>query len=499
MSLNRLFAGLRFRIALAVTLTLVVILGGTTVWRYWRHSEMDMEEARHQGAIASELIHASSRHALLANDRADLQSIIDNVSRQSEVRGIYLVDAAGRTIMYRARGAAGLPAVQSDLGWLASAGDAAVPDSRSRILADARGEQILRHTDVIANEPACYGCHNAAQSTLGALVTDFALTETNYQITSDLQGSITTGLVSILAVVVAINLLLSSFVLDKLEQFTPVLQRFGQGDLSLRLTPRGDDEIGVLAARFNQMADGLETRARENAQLYTELEHKEAARALLLRKVIVAQEEEHKYLARELHDDFAQSLTALSVTVESAVQIIPANMISVHERLAQVQTLTQATLMETSRWIQDLRPRMLDDLGLVPALRAYAEARFEGTATRVHIETNNMTQRLPPEVEITLFRVMQEALSNVAKHAHAHQVEVLLERYDNGMVVAHVQDDGIGFIPARYLQTPEGLRGMGLLGMRERTALVGGGLTIESTPGRGTRLRIEVPGKERAL
>lgn len=499
MNLIRLFVGLRFRITLAVTLTLAVILGGTTVWRYWGHSEMDMEEARHQAANASELIQASARHAMLTNDRENLQSIIDNVGRQSGVRGIYLVDTTGTAKMYRTGMTADPSPAQGDLGRLTSTSDATISVSQSRIYGNAEGEQILRYTDVVANELECYSCHDSAQSTLGALVTDFALTETNYQITSDLQGSITTGLVSLLAVVVAINFLLSRFVLGKLEQFKPVLQRFGQGDLSQRLTPRGDDEIGQLAARFNQMADGLETRARENAELYAELEHKEAARALLLHKVIVAQEEEHKYLARELHDDFAQSLTALSVTVESAVQIIPAEMISVHERLARVQALTQETLMETSRWIQDLRPRMLDDLGLVPALRAYAEARFEGTATRVHIETKDLTQRLPPEIEITLFRVMQEALSNIAKHAHAHRVEVRLERYDNGMVVAHVQDDGIGFIPARYLQTQEGLRGMGLLGMRERTVLLGGTLTIESTPGRGTRLRIEAPWKESTL
>lgn len=499
MKVKRLFSGLRFRITLAVTLTLIVILGGTTVWRYWRHSEMDMEEARHQAALASELIRASSRHSMLTNDRADLQSIVDNVSRQSGVRGITLVDATGAAKIYRTGIGAETPPVQLEPAFFVPASDAGVPDLQSRIYTNTAGEQVLRYTDVIGNEPACYGCHAAAQTTLGALVTDFALTETDYQITSDLQASLTTGLISILAVVVAINLVLSRFVLDKLEQFAPVLERFGQGDLSQRLVPRGEDEIGQLAVRFNQMADGLETRARENALLYAELEHKEAARAFLLRKVIVAQEEEHKYLARELHDGFAQSLTALSVTVQSAVEIIPADMRSVHERLARVQALTQETLTETSRWIQDLRPRMLDDLGLVPALRAYAEARFEGTATHVHIETQNMTRRLPPEVEITLFRVMQEALSNTAKHAHANHVRVRIERYENGMVVAHVQDDGAGFIPARYLQTQEGLRGIGLLGMRERTALLGGTLTIESTPGRGTRLRIEVPWKEGAV
>jgi two-component system sensor histidine kinase UhpB len=493
--MGRLFSGLRFRITIAVTLTLVVILGAATAWRYWQHSNMDMEEARHQAALASELIRAGAYHAMLTRDRADLQSMIDNIGQQPGIRGIYLVNADGATQVPGTSSASNFALTQNEFLRLTPPPHAGRADAPSKIYTDAQGNSILRYTSMIANEPACYSCHDAAQPVLGAFVVDYALTETNYQISSDWQSSLASGFISILAVVIAVNVLLSRFVLDKLERFIPVLQRIGQGDLSQRLPPRGNDEIGQLAAHINQMAVGLETRARENAQLYAELEQKEAARAFLLHQVIVAQEEEHKYLARELHDDFAQSLAALSVTVQSAAQIIPADMVPVHERLARVQALTQETLQETSRWIQALRPRLLDDLGLAPALRAYAEARFENTATHVHIESSNLPPRLPPEVEITLFRVLQEALSNVAKHAQARNAHVRVEQYENGMVVAHVQDDGIGFLPAKYLHAQDGLRGVGLLGMRERVELLGGTLTIDSTPGRGTRLRIEIPWK----
>lgn len=496
MPFDRLSSGLRFRITLAVTLALVVILGAATVWRYWNHSELDMEEAQHQAAIAGELVRASLRHAMLTRDRADLQSIIDNLSQQPGVDGIYLMDATGALQLYSASGHANVLPAAGQFPALPASGDMAGTASLSRSYTDGNGEQVLRYTLGIPNEPACYGCHPSTQPVLGGLVTDLALTETNYQLAADLRSSLVIGGVSLFAVVVAINLLLSRLVLNKLERFIPVLERFGQGDLSQRLAPRGGDEIGQLAVRFNEMADGLAARARENAQLYAELEQKEAARAFLLRKVIVAQEEEHKYLARELHDDFAQTLTALSVTVQSAIQIIPAAWTPVHERLERVQALTQDTLAETSRWIQDLRPRMLDDLGLLPALRAYAEARFDHSGPRIQFETQGIAERLAPEVEITLFRVLQEALSNIAKHAHAHSVQVRIERYPGGAIVARVQDDGIGFLPAKYLHAQDGLRGMGLLGMRERAELLGGSVTIDSTPGRGTRLRVELPGKE---
>lgn len=488
--------GLRFRITLAVTLALIVILGAFVAWRYARHSDLDLEEARAQTAVAGELITASLQQAMLMHDGNDVKSIIENVSRQSDVRGIYLLNAADELTYYRQSTSAGaVPDTNALAAWLRSAQTSA-DGTRGQIYTATTGEQLLRNATPIRNASACQSCHTGEQAVLGTLISDFALTETNYQLTSDLQGSITAGLVTLLAVVLSVNLLLSRFILDKLEQFLPALQRFGQGDLSLRLAPHGADEIGQLAAGFNQMADSLQTRERDNARLYNELERKEAARAYLLGQVIAAQEQEHKRLARELHDDFAQSLTALSVTVQSAVETIPADMPAIHDRLERVLQLTQNTLDETSRWIQDLRPRMLDDLGLLPAVRSFAEGRFEGTGTRVSLEANNLAGHLPPEVEITLFRVIQEALSNVAKHAHACRVEIRIDRYDSGTLVAHVTDDGIGFIPARYLHAQDGLRGMGLLGMRERVNLLGGTLMLDSTPGRGTRLRAEVPCKE---
>lgn len=493
---ERLSHSLRFRITLAVTFALIAILGALTYWRYDHHRQMDLEEAQTQVTATGNIITASMQHALVTNDVSDLHSIVEKVSAQPGMRGIYLFDERGTLQLSQTNSPTNSAPTQSEIaGWLAPATDASF-ESTNVILANPSTEQILRHTTVLSNQPACYGCHDARKPVLGVLVSDFALTETNYQITSDLQSSITSGIAAILAIVVAVNFLLSRFVLAKLEQFIPVLQRLGQGDLSLRLAVTGQDEIGQLAAQFNQMADGLQTRDRENARLYGELEHKEAERAFLLGKVIAAQEEEHKRLARELHDDFAQGLTALSMTVQSAVETIPPEMKAVHERLERVQTLTQTTLAETSRWIQNLRPRLLDDLGLVPAIRAYAEARFDASRTRVQVNAPNFAPRLPPDVEVTLFRVVQEALSNIARHAHARNVQVQIERYASGTVVVHVQDDGVGFIPSKYLHSQDGLRGMGLLGMRERIEMLDGTLTIDSTPGRGTRLRVEVPWKE---
>lgn len=471
----------RLKVTIAVTLVLIVILGLSAAWRYERHRAMDLEEAQAQSRLASSLIVASLQHAMMTYDPTDIQSIIDNVSHQTGVRGTYLFDTNGGLL---AAGAQAPPGLQPT----------ALPGTTgSEFTTMATGERIVRQWNTIENEPRCYSCHPAQQAVLGTLIADYSMAETDHQLAIDLQASVTGVVATMLAVIIAINVLLSRFVLDKVEQFVPILQSYGGGDLKLRIPPCGKDEIGELAIHFNEMADSLEVRAAENARLYHELADKEAARTFLLHKAIAAQEEERKYLARELHDDFAQSLTALSITVESALQSIPSDMMSVHDRLDRVQELAQETLAETSRWIQALRPHVLDDLGLLPALRAFAETRFEESGTRVQFEVCNLPERLPPDVEITLFRVLQEALSNVRRHADALQVKVRIEQFANHMLVAHVEDDGIGFLPGRYLNPRDDLRGMGLLGMRERIALLGGTLTIESTPGRGTRLRVEIP------
>lgn len=495
--LERILHSLRFKSTLAITITLVLIFSGYTALRFESHRELDLQEAQNQVAQANNLIQATLHHAMLTDDLTDLTSIIDNVGQQRGVSGIYLLDSDGR-IRFSHPGQVPNSQDESKNNPAISIDRTSVPASSSNgtLLTLRDGDQVLRSTNLIANQASCYACHDSRQAVLGYLVTDLALTETNRQLALDLQGNIFTGLVTILIIVVAINFLLGRSVLGKLEQFAPILQHFGQGDLSQRLPLQGNDEIGQLAAAFNRTAESLQARERENARLYQQLVEKEAARTGLLHKVIVAQEDERKRLARELHDDFSQALTALSVTVQSAVETVPSSLPALQHRLQSMQELTTNTLGEASRWIQDLRPRVLDELGLVPAIRSYAETRLEPSGGQVQIQAHDFKEPLPPEIEITLFRVIQEALSNIARHAHARNILIRLDLYESGIVVAHVEDDGIGFVPAKFLHATDGLKGMGLLDMRERVALLGGTLTIDSTPGRGTRIRAEVPWKE---
>ncbi len=249
----------------------------------------------------------------------------------------------------------------------------------------------------------------------------------------------------------------------------------------------GSNYSTLLASVAHQIAVAV-----ENATLYQELQQKEALRGELLRKVISAQEEERKRIARELHDDTSQALAALGVALETASVAPAQDAKEVKARIASIKPLAVRMLEEVRKLTLDLRPTVLDDLGLIPAIRWYGENRLKGQGVRVHLETTGDERRLAPELETTLFRVVQEALSNVARHAKAHNVFITLD-FSSSRVVIEVEDDGKGFDLAAVSKTTDRGRGLGLMGMQERVALFSGNLAIETSPGAGTQLRIEVP------
>ncbi|HEY3359001.1 MAG TPA: ATP-binding protein [Polyangia bacterium] len=313
--------------------------------------------------------------------------------------------------------------------------------------------------------------------------------------------------------IVSLGLLLSwgmaRSVVRPVKVLTGSARRIAGGDLTRPVPALGDDEIGRLAEvfetmreRLRQSLDGvreanrtLEARVHERTaeleRLYQELRRKEAVKAELLRKVITAQEEERKRIARELHDETAQLLTALGILVETAAT---GGDDRGREALQKARALSTRTLEGVHGLIHDLRPSLLDDLGLRTAIRECAE-RLEERGLSVTVREVGEERRLPGEVETALFRVAQEAIQNISRHADASDVDVLVE-YTGDRVVIEVVDDGRGFDPAGAggsVDRDMTGRGLGLLGMRERIELCDGQITIESTPGQGTRVRAWVP------
>jgi signal transduction histidine kinase len=204
-----------------------------------------------------------------------------------------------------------------------------------------------------------------------------------------------------------------------------------------------------------------------------------------VRRVVEAQELERARLARELHDETGQALTSILLGLKPLERT--AESAEARTALESVRELVISTLQDVRRLAVELRPSALDDFGLVPAVERLTETFREQSGLRVDLETQLGEERLPSEAETTLYRVIQEALTNVVKHSAAKRVSILLQR-KNSAVVAVVEDDGAGFDPSNTR-----VDAIGLAGMRERVSLAGGRLQVESSPGAGTTVVAEVP------
>lgn len=245
------------------------------------------------------------------------------------------------------------------------------------------------------------------------------------------------------------------------------------------------EALDWLMAIGSQIAVGI-----ENARLYDELARREQLRGELLEKVIAAQEDERKRIARDLHDDTSQSLSALIYSLEALEVSCPNS--PVREALTTMRQRVAQILDGIHKLIFDLRPSTLDHLGLFVSLRWYAETHLQPLGMRVHLEERGATRRLPSRIETALFRVAQEAINNIAKHSGARNVQMSLD-CSNGVVAIDIADDGIGFDLNEVARSTDRRRGLGLVGMQERVGLLGGKISFVSDLGRGTRISIRVP------
>jgi signal transduction histidine kinase len=252
-----------------------------------------------------------------------------------------------------------------------------------------------------------------------------------------------------------------------------------------------DRAIGVIVAHDKQQPDPRFTDEdvriaeafAERAAVAIDLSERVATDAL--RRVVAGQELERQRLARELHDETGQALTSILLGLKNLEEAKSDD--DVRRSVLELRELVVSTLHDVRRLAVELRPKALDDFGLVPALQRLAETFAEQTSVDVHVEAALGDSRLQGEAETAVYRIVQEALTNVIKHANARTVSVVLTRKD-GAVVVVIEDDGRGFDPSA-----NHAKGLGLLGMRERIALVGGRLSVESAPDRGTTVAVEVP------
>jgi two-component system sensor histidine kinase UhpB len=269
-----------------------------------------------------------------------------------------------------------------------------------------------------------------------------------------------------LASMLAINFVLMRHAFAPLERLSSLMQRVDPLQPGERVAIEGArSEVSMLAETFNEMLERLESERRESG-----------------RRAMLAQEAERRRVASDLHDEIGQSLTALVLQLKQAADPERPDTAALRGLVASAEEI----LAEVRSVARRLRPEALDDLGLRSALLALAARLQEAGGLSVHVRIAPDLPSLPAELELVIYRVAQESLTNVLRHAGARHAGVEL-RFDSDTLILEVVDDGCGFdIAAEH---PDG----GVLGMRERGLLVGGAITLESQPSDGTRVRLTVP------
>ncbi|MBK8902551.1 MAG: HAMP domain-containing protein [Anaerolineaceae bacterium] len=288
-----------------------------------------------------------------------------------------------------------------------------------------------------------------------------------------------------------------------LQTLTLSAQNVARGELNSPIPTDGVGEVGALAFALENMRlqlaenirqltdwnDALEGRIQEKTE---DLIRQQELTQQLLRRVISAQEEERGRIARELHDNFGQTLSTIELSMNRVAKALPAEDDDAHERLDQARTLVEQAVVELRQVIQDMRPHILDKLGLVPALGWISKQTLRPRGIEVTIEADGrITSRLPSEIEIVLFRIAQEAINNVIQHSQAQHVTILLRQSDNHISLLF-SDNGRGW-DMRPNEFKDMSRGLGLVGMQERAALVGGQVHITSSVTRGTTIQVQIP------
>ncbi|RUA17477.1 MAG: hypothetical protein DSY55_02110 [Clostridia bacterium] len=462
----RLLTGVSIRTKImGIVVSLTLLLGAFVTWQVRAQMAVTLgNELRDRGySVAGDLALRSVDPILLDDSYALYQLLVDTKQNHPDVTYAFVLDPQNQVMVHTFEG----DAFPTQLLQLVTS------DSYEDNLDEIQHLRFQSEKGVIHDfaAPILHG---------DAGVVHLGMSEKRLQRVIDVLTTriiLTTGLMALVGILAAIALtwILTRPVLELIKTTEAV----GGGDLSVRAPRLAEDEIGSLASAFNRMVEDLETS-------HQALQEKELARARLLEKLITVQEEERRRIARELHDGIGQALISLMVNMKVATHIDDAEqrMVRNHElRHAVTDILEQVRLLS-----RELRPSALDDLGLEAALKVFID---EFTQLYPHI-TADMHSELPERpsstVEITLYRIIQEAMLNAARHSGGDTISVLVSQRV-GRIQAIIEDNGHGFDVEAARRSG---RSVGLHAMVERAELVGGSISFESNA-EGTSVYVETP------
>ena len=469
---------LRFKIIVGVVTLLTLTMMILFTIQYFNHREkmihnLQVNVTPHLTQMVNDILKSS----MLSKNEGEMKYILEVANQYPDVKKIFILNRVGKIV---------ISPDDKEIGKIISIHDPTCQVCHHRttealnktvIYSSLEGERIFRNVNPIYNRKECFSCHNPGEKITGVLVTDFSLNNIERQLRAELKENVFLLLFAVGVSTLVIGIALNQLVLKKLEQFVETVSLIGQGDFGRSVFFKSDDEIKRLGDAFNDMARALMDKMRSERKY--------------LSQIIETQENERRRISRELHDEIGQALTAIRFNLDMIDKELPENSPTVRGRLGDAKLLSHQTITAMRQLSMDLRPTMLDELGLIPTLRWYIQNFSKRVGIDGQFRVIGFEEKLPSQIETAFYRIVQEALNNISKYAEASQVEIVLEQRDS-IIHGSIADNGKGFDLDKVLhpQSPE--RGFGMIGMRERILLLGGKIDIQSRPGFGTRIDFEI-------
>ncbi len=470
---------------LSFKLSLLVI--GASLLGVWASTALVLSLQRQQlvdTALATThrtgmLVQAGLHDAMLRNDRAQINTIVQDIAQLQGIEHIRILDARGIVRTSSTPAEAGqifdysMPMCQSchnrDARPLAQAAIGTTQDRHAALL----------NVAVIRNQAQCASCHDARQTTLGILVIEMPLGELDAQLTASFWRIVFAALVTLVLLIGMLWFALQKLVLRPVAELAKGMTAIHAGNLGYAVRVPSHDELGKLARTFDAMRQQLQASQEENAILLGET-----------RQLAILEERDR--LAREMHDNLAQMLGYLKLKTAILQDLVARNEIEpVTAGLLEMKQITNEAYTEVREAIYNLRTVATPANGFIATLEEYLAGyrRHHAIHTELVVADWRLTE-FPAEVQAQVNRIIQEALANVRKHSGARHARVRFEQIDHHVQIC-IEDDGKGFDPAMPAEPARQHYGLAI--MRERAQSIGGDLHVDSQPGRGTRIMLDVP------
>lgn len=487
---------LRAKVIIGVLIPLIMILGAFSIIEYSRYRSTILKNLSVLASHSGQVIEDNLRQQMRLSDFEGMQTLLDTFNDSDEIRIVYVLDPSGEVIFAPGGEGVGLKLDNQRSECQPCHKLPPLERPESIIITTEDNQVVFRSMQPIENSEECNQCHEPENRILGLLLIDLFIDPLEKPLAANLRENILWWAGSILVTVFIVTLVVDRFVLKRLEGFSTAIVDLGEGQLPLPLPESQPDEIGRLSSAFNAMVKQVKARNAE-ISTFSEMQRLQSEqRGELLKRLITAQEDERKRVARELHDQLGQTLSGLALRAEAMKQHISPDSEQANRLLDQIGALINDTFDQMYDMILTLRPSVLDDMGLPAALRAHTKRVLSENNIEFELDVDKFVGRMPPELETALYRIFQETLNNVVRHAKANHVRISL-RYNDGVFEGEILDDGQGFETEKVPLLGEEPRGLGLLGIRERVLQFNGHLDIHSQSGKGTRIIISIPVPEK--